>query len=340
METISEYQDFFSKVKSRIRVAQYEALRAVNKELVGLYWDIGKMISEKQIKQGWGKSVVENLAKDLQNDFPGESGYSAYNIWLMVRLYREYEGDVILEPLVPEIGWSHNIVILKKCKTKSERHFYLHATQKFGWTKRALEQQIAIRLFEKYMLSQTSFEETKPTKTSSLNQFAIKDHYTFDFLELNTKHTERELENGLLKNIDGLLNELGNDFCFVGNQYRLCVQDEDFFIDLLLFHRRLHCLFAIELKTGPFKPEYKGKMEFYLAVLNDTVKLPGENDAIGIIICKNKKRLIVEYSLKNSVMPIGVATYSTDSKLPEYYRNLIPEPAQMARSIGRWLSPE
>ncbi|OFY55410.1 MAG: hypothetical protein A2X22_11105 [Bacteroidetes bacterium GWF2_49_14] len=160
METIIEYQVFFSEVKSRIREAQYSALRAVNKELVGLYWDIGRMICEKQIKQGWGKSVVENLAKDLQHDFPGESGYSAYNIWLMVRLYREYQGDVILEPLVPEIGWSHNVVILKKCRSKSERQFYLHATQKFGWTKRVLEQQIEIKLFEKYVLSQTSIQET------------------------------------------------------------------------------------------------------------------------------------------------------------------------------------
>jgi predicted nuclease of restriction endonuclease-like (RecB) superfamily len=308
---------------------------------VGLYWDIGKMIAQKQDQEGWGKSVVETLASDLQKEFPGERGYSAYNLWLMVRLYHEYQGDQFLESMIPEISWSHNIMIMKKCQNKPERQFYMVATKKFGWTTRVLDHQIDNKTFEKYLLNQTNFDQAQTEEFKDQKKLAIKDHYTFDFLELSENHSEHELEAALLKNIRAFLLELGGDFCFIGNQYRLMVEDEEFFIDLLLFHRKLQSLVAIELKTGSYKPEYKGKMEFYLTVLNEQLKQPKENDAIGIIICRNKKRLIVEYSLRSSNMPIGIASYSTTSEIPAYYKSLLPDPEEMAKSLEKFfiLSP-
>ncbi|HBB93040.1 MAG: hypothetical protein A2X22_03135 [Bacteroidetes bacterium GWF2_49_14] len=340
MESPKEYFDFLVEVKDRIRSAQYDALRAVNKKLVSLYWDLGKMIAEKQKVQGWGKSVVETLAADLQKEFPGQRGYSTTNLWNMVQYYTEYQCDTFLQSLTGEISFSHNVIIFSKCKTRSERQFYLIASKRFGWTSRVLDYQVDNRTYEKYTLNQTNFDQTVPEKYQAQRKLAVKDHYTFDFLELSDNHSEHELELALLKNIRGFLIELGGDFSFIGNQFRLMVEDEEYYIDLLLYHRRLQSLVAIELKTGAFKPEYKGKMEFYLAVLNDQVKLSNENDAIGIIICKNKKRLVVEYSLKSSTLPIGVATYSTTPELPDYYKKLLPDPDAMARSIDRWLTKE
>jgi predicted nuclease of restriction endonuclease-like (RecB) superfamily len=338
METPVEYVNFFAEVKTRIRSAQYEALKAVNKELVDLYWDLGKMISEKQKEKGWGKSVVVNLARELQQEFPGMKGFSEANLWYMAQFYSEYQGYTKLESMIREIGWTHNLTILKKCKNASERIFYVEGTVKFGWTTRVLEQQIGNRTYEKYLLNQTNFDQISSDVFQKQKKLAVKDHYTFDFLELSEEHSEHQLETGLMKNIRAFLLELGGDFCFIGNQYRLVLEDEEYFIDLLLYHRRLQCLVAIELKTGDFKPEFKGKMEFYLNILNDKVKVPNENDAIGIIICRNKKRLVVEYSLRNSMLPIGVASYSTTNILPEYYSHFLPDSEQMARSIDQWIS--
>jgi predicted nuclease of restriction endonuclease-like (RecB) superfamily len=222
---------------------------------------------------------------------------------------------------------------MSKCKDIPERQFYIIATKKFGWTKKVLIHQIENKSFEKYLLNQTNFDQTVPDTIKNQAKLAVKDHYTFDFMELADEHSERQLERALIENIRNFLCEMGYSFAFLGNQFRLTVDDEDFFIDLLLFHRELQCLVAIELKIGDFKPEYKGKMEFYLNLLNDTVKIPEENDAIGIIICKNKKRTIVEYALKTSVHPIGVSTYSISPALPESYKNILPDGKTIAQKL-------
>ncbi len=219
------------------------------------------MIVQKQTEHGWGKSVVETLASDLQKEFPGQRGFSVRNLWQMVALYSEYQSDKIMQSMTAEISFTHNALILSKCKKRPERQFYIAASKKFGWTTRVLEHQIDNKTFEKYLLNQTSFDLPMPDKYKDQKILAIKDHYTFDFLELAEDHSERELELALLKNIRGFLLELGGDFSFIGHQYRLVVEDEEFFIDLLLYHRRLQSLVAIELKTGNFKPEYKGKRE-------------------------------------------------------------------------------
>jgi predicted nuclease of restriction endonuclease-like (RecB) superfamily len=334
MAATKEYFDFIGSVKDRIRSAQYDALKAVNKELVGLYWDIGRMISEKQMELGWGKSVVENISKDLQIEFPGAKGYSAYNLWLMVRLYNEYQGDAILEPLVPELGWSHHILILKKCIDRQERQFYFSAVKKFGWSKRVLDHQIDNKTYEKYLLNQTNYDDLPAEQFKNQKILAIKDHYTFDFLDLSEKHSERELETALIRNIQKFLLELGGDYSYMGSQFKITVGSQDFYIDLLLFHRRLQSLVVIELKAGAFKPEYKGKLEFYLNVLNDTHRLPHENEAVGIIICKTKDRIVVEYTLKKAQNPIGIASYSTSPELPDYYEKALPNLKQIERGLG------
>ena len=333
--TISpEYLDFRNEITSCIRSAQYEALKAVNKEMIALYWEIGKRITEQQAALGWGKSVVENLSRDIQKEFPGIKGFGVSNMWDMARFYTEYQSNEILQPLVGEISWSKHIVILTKCKETQQRQFYILATQKYGWTKDVLINKIEAKTYENYLLGQSNFDLTLPEKIKNQAMLALKDEYTFDLVGLSEEHSEYELEQAIIKNIRAFLMEFGPDFSFVGNQYRIEVDDREYFIDLLLYNRRLQAMIAVELKIGEFQPEYKGKMEFYLNVLNDTVKLPHENPAIGIIICKSKSRMIVEYALKSSTMPIGVATYSLSPELPEAYKELLPTSEEIANKIA------
>jgi predicted nuclease of restriction endonuclease-like (RecB) superfamily len=301
--------------------------------MLNLYWDIGKMIVSRQQNVNWGKSVVEELAKDLQAEFPGISGFSTRNIWRMRDFYLTYHSQEILPPMVAEIGWTHNIVILEKCKDDLEREFYIKMTRKFGWTKNVLVHQIENQTYQKTLLNQTNFDQTVPTEIRNQLKLAVKDEYTFDFLELADEHSERQLEQAILTRVEPFLQEMGGLFAFIGSQYRLEVDDEEYFIDILLYHRRLKCLVAIELKIGKFLPEYVGKMQFYLSVLDNTVKLPDENPSIGIILCKSKQRTIVEYALKDSNKPIGVSTYQIVSTVPQELKNQLPDPEQVAKLL-------
>jgi len=299
-------------------------LKAVNRELLSLYWDLGEMIVRKQEIYRWGKSVVEQLAKELEKEFPGTRGFSAQNLWRMRSFYITYRGNEFLSPLVREIGWTHNIVIIGMCKDNLEREFYLRMTHKYGWTKNVLIHHIENRSYEKYLLNQTNFDQTISEKHRLQAKLAVKDEYTFDFLDMDDDHSESELEGALIKNIRAFLIEMGGDFTFIGNQFRLQVGTKEYSIDLLLFHRRLRCLVAVELKIGDFQPEYKGKMEFYLTALNEQVKLQDENDSIGIIICKSKDKTVVEYALKTASQPIGVSTYTVTANLPDRFVGLLP----------------
>ena len=325
-------KQFIVDIKNKIRAAQYEALKVVNTHLINLYWELGKGIAQKQA-EGWGKTIVPKLSKELQKEFPKMEGFSAGNLWLMAQFYTEYQLDINLVPLVREISWSKHIVILKKCKDSQERQFYTLATKKFGWTKNVLIHQVENKTFEKYLLNQTNFDNVLPESIAKQAHLAIKDNYTFDFLDLADDYSESQLEQALIDNIRSFLLEMGSDFTFVGSQYRVYVNDRMYKIDLLLFHRRLQSLIAIDLKIGEFEPEHKGKMEFYLSVLNDTVKLPHENPAIGIIICKSKDRTVVEYSLKTATLPIGVATYNTTNTLPNEYKSFLPSAEEIGQKL-------
>ncbi len=282
------------------------------------------MIADKQKEKSWGKSVVENLAVELQKEFPGMQGFSVQNLWYMRLFYIEYQNNVILQPLVGEISWTKHIQILTKCKNDNERLFYLVMTKKNNWTKNVLIHQIELKSYEKHLLSQNNFAETLDNNLKTEAALAVKDEYTFDFLELLNQHSEYELEQALLVNIRKFLIEMGNLFTFVSNQYRIEIDNDEFFIDLLLYHRALQCLVAIELKIDDFKPEYAGKMNFYLSALNDKVRLPHENPSIGIIVCRSKKRTLVEFALKDINKPIGVATYTLTENLPDNISKFFP----------------
>lgn len=228
-------------------------------------------------------------------EFAGIGGFSAANLWRMRLFYDTYSSEIKLAPLVREISWSKNIIIMEKCKDVLEREFYIRMTRKFGWSKNVLIHQIENQSYEKTLLNQTNFEQTLPAEISSQAKLAVKDEYTFDFLELGDEHSERQLERAVLAKVEPFMREMGGVFSFIGSQYRLEISETEYFIDLLLYHRRLKCLVALELKIGEFIPEYVGKMQFYLAALDDLVRMKDENPSIGIILCKSKDKTIEDF---------------------------------------------
>jgi len=328
-----DYKELVREIKQRVHKAQYEALKAVNKELIALYWDIGRMIVGRQERHGWGKAVVETLAEDLQKEFHGMHGFSKDNLWRMRKFYIQYHGNSKLAPMVQEIGWAHNIAIMESCKDDLEREFYIRMTRRMGWTKNVLIHQIDNKTYEKTMISQTNFDQALPAKIRQQAKLAVKDEYTFDFLELGEEHGELELEHALMEKVNRFLVEMGGVFTFAGNQFRIEINGKEFFIDIVLYHRRLKCLVAIELKVGEFKPEYSGKMQFYLSALDDLVRIRGENPSIGIILCRDKDRTIVEYALRENKKPIGVATYKITTRLPKSLRRELPSPEQVSKLL-------
>jgi len=334
------YGDFLHEAKAQIRKQRYLALRAANKELLVLYWWLGEAIAQRQAQQGWGRAVVETLARDLQAEFPGSSGFSAQNLWLMRQFFAEYSGKPKLQPLVGEISWSKNLLIMARCKDDLEREFYLRATARFGWTKSVLQHQLDNQTYRQYLAGQTNFDAALPDSVKAQALLAVKDHYTFDFLGLAEAHSERELEQALVRNLREFLVEMGTAFTFVGNQYRLAVDGKDYFIDLLLFHRRLRCLVAIELKVGDFKPEHKGQIEFYLDQLDQHHRMEGENPPIAIVICRGKTRTVVEYALRNMHRPLGIATYTVTPQLPASFEGDLPSPQEIAARLQAWGAPQ
>jgi len=328
-----DYPALLAEVKARIQSAQYTALRAVNKELVGLYWDIGRLIVERQKDAKHGAAIAQQLADDLHDALPGVSGFSRRNLFYMREFYLLYRDDAKVQPLVAQIGWAHNLAIMSRCKDPLEREFYLRMTRKFGWSKNVLIHQIDNQSYEKSMLGQTNFDQALTPELRAQAKLAVKDEYMFDFLELGEQYGERELERALIARIEDFLRAMGGMFAFMGSQYRLEVEGKEFFIDLLLFHRRLRALVAVELKIGEFEPEFVGKMQFYLAALDATVRQEDENPSIGIILCKEKTRTIVEYALHDARKPIGVATYEITKTLPQNLKDQLPSPEAIARLL-------
>lgn len=327
------YEPLVDDLKHLIQEKQYLVLKMINSETINLYWEIGKEIYRQQQENGWGKSIVQVLSKELQKELPGAKGYSAANLWRMRNFYLTYRGSEKLAPLVREISWSNNIVIMEKCKDDLQREFYVQMTKRYGWTKRVLTNFVEAQTYEKYLLNQTNFDTTLQTERRIQAKLAVKDEYTFDFAELSPEYSEYELEMQLINNIRAFLIEMGGDFTFMGNQYHMVVGSRDLYIDLLLFHRRLRSLVAIELKIGEFEAEYAGKMQLYLTALDEQVKLPDENPSVGIIICKSKDKTFVEYALKQTNAPIGVATYQLRKTLPEDMKAMLPDPNEIARRL-------
>lgn len=319
----SSYSDMLTEVKSRIHVSRIKAAISVNRELIQMYWDIGKAIAQRQADEGWGKSVVERLSKDLQAEFDGKSGFSPRNLWRMRTFYIEYSQGLTLLPqavaviensklpqAVAEIPWGHNAVIIEKLKDPVQRLWYATETTKNGWSRAVLIHQIESDAHARQGKAITSFQAALPSPQSDLAQQITKDPYNFEFLGLASEVSERELEQGLIDHLKTFLIELGKGFAFVGQQYRLEVGGQDFYLDLLFYHLHLGCYVIIDLKVEDFKPEFVGKMSFYLTAVDESLPNPADHPAIGLILCKQRNKTIVEYTLRDTSKPVGVATYS------------------------------
>jgi len=329
-----DYISFLQDVKNRITNARIKAYKSLNKELIKLYWDIGKSIVEKQEKYGWGKSIVEKLSIDLRKEFSGVKGYSSQNLWYMRQFYLEYKNAPNLQQLVGEIPWGQNLVILSRVKNIKDREFYIKGTIQFGWSRDVLIHQIEAEAHKQIKtIKLHNFPKTLPAHLSEQADLTMKDTYTLDFLDIAKPLLERELERKLLENLKKFLTELGYGFCFIGNQYKIELNDKEYYIDLLFYHRYLHCLVAIDLKIGEFKPEYAGKMNLYLNLLDEKIKLPEENSSIGIIICKDRDRLEVEYTLKGINKPIGVSKYKITKKLPIKLQKQLPTQKDIKKGL-------
>jgi predicted nuclease of restriction endonuclease-like (RecB) superfamily len=296
----------FDELLSMIEQTRDDVARAVNRELIGLYWRIGEHVSARTRSGAWGQAVIARFAARVQQRFPGISGFSPVNIWRMRTFYEAYAGNEVLSPLVKDVSWTNHILILAGAKTDEAREFYLRLTAANGYSKRELERQIDSLLYERTMLSDASTHalvQKQPTLAS------LRDSYVLEFLDLPVPHREADLRRAIVANLREFILEFGKDFAFVGEEYRLQVGNHDFFIDLLFFNRALSCLVAIELKVGMFKPEYVGQVDFYLEALDRDVRKPGENPSVGLILCTSKDQDVVEYALSRSLSPAMVAQY-------------------------------
>lgn len=316
----------FDEILRLIEAARTRAIAAVNTTLIDLYWTIGEHISRKIAQDGWGQGTVEALSNTIQRSYPGMSGYSARNLWRMTQFVETYREQPKLAPLVRELSWTHNLLIMSRCKRDEEREFYLRICLREKWGKRELERQLSGALFERTVLSPAILS---PAVTELHPDAAgvFKDSYLVEFLNLPKDHSEADLQRALLEQLKQFLLELGRDFCFVGSQYPVQVGGRDFAIDLLFFNRALNCLVAFDLKIEEFQPEHLGKMEFYLESLDRDVKKPHERPSIGVLLCATKDHEVVEYALSRAVSPALVAEYQTrlpdkkllQAKLHEFY---------------------
>lgn len=328
------YADWLGDLKSRIRTARMRATLAVNTELVCLYWEIGRDILVRQQQQGWGAKVIERLANDLRHEFPDMKGFSPRNLKYMRAFAEAWPDEQFVQQVAAQIPWFHNCVLLDKIGTSNEREWYARKAFEHGWSRNILVMQIESRLYQRQGKAITNFASTLPPPQSDLAQQTLKDPYLFDFLGLGDEAHERELERGLTAHITRFLLELGAGFSYVGRQVHLEVAGEDFYLDLLFYHLKLRCYVVIELKANDFKPEYAGKINFYLSAVDDLLRHPNDEPTIGLILCKNKKQLIVEYALRDSHKPIGVSEYLLTEILPSELEGSLPTVEQLEAELG------
>lgn len=329
------YGELLEGLKARIRSAQLRAALAVNRELVLLYWQIGREILARQREQGWGARVVERLAEDLRSEFPGMTGLSRTNLMYMRAFAEAYPDEAIVQQLVGQIPWGHNLALLNKLEDPEVRVWYAARALEFGWSRNVLVHQIESRLHERQGSAVTNFGRTLPAPQSDLARDLIRDPYHFDFLQLGPEARERDLEHALLLHLRSILLELGVGFAFVGNQFRLEVGGQDYYIDLLFYHLRLRCYVVIELKMGAFRPEDSGQMSFYLSAVDDLLRHPDDLPTIGLILCKERNRVVVEYALRGLEKPVGVARYHLTERLPEPLRSSLPSVEELEREMER-----
>ena len=324
-----EYKKWLKNLKDKFRLAQIKAAVKINSTLLLFYWELGADIVEKQKKTNWGDNFIKTLSKDLKSEFPEMKGFSETNLKYIKKWYLFYEKspqvvDNLTDACIFLIPWGHNREIITKTNTVEEALFYVKKTIVNGWSRNVLINQIESKLFDRCGKIISNFKNTLPKIQSDLAQQTLKDPYNFDFLMLDEKYNEKELEKALIRNITEFLLELGAGFSFVGKQYKLTIDNEDFYIDLLFYNIKLHSYVVIELKTGKFKPEYTGKLNFYVSAVDSLLKTDKDNPTIGLLICKEKKKTIVEYALKDISKPMGVSEYKLTRLLPDKYKYSLP----------------
>ena len=359
----SPYLKIVHEISNHIRASRYFAAKSVNREMLQLYYQAGKILSNRISSTDWGEATLEIISQGVQNNFPGIRGFSIRNLYNMRQFHDAYSSAAFLQSATAEIeqypilqlptaesnlfpknqtgeiflqvGFTHHILLLQKCANINERFFYMQQTVQNQWSVEVLRYHILSKLYKKKGKVSSNFEATLPQNLKKHALEAFKDEYLLNFINVTEDDGEEILENELIKNLRTFLMSLGREFAFLGNQYRIVVEDDEFFVDLLFYHRQLQSLIAVELKTTKFKPEYAGKMNFYLEALDQYVKLEHENPSIGIILCKEKKNTVVEFAFKRVDRPMGVATYVFDDKLPVEYRKFLPTPAQLKKAAEK-----
>jgi len=345
MSKLSPYADLLTEVRSRIQSAQVRAAFAANSELLCLYWQVGQLLDSRQAEEGWGAAVIPRLARDLCNELPEVKGFSERNIRLMLQFYRAYPGllgpggefvqppvaqmlgaapQLLLQPLVAQLPWAHNMLLLQAVKDEATRAWYASQALGQGWSRNVLKMQIDTAAHARQGAAITNFAQRLPSPQSDLASQTLKDPYIFDFLTLEPTFHERELETSLVAHLEKFLLELGQGFAFVGRQYPLTVGESDFYIDLLFYHLKLRSFVVIELKRGDFKPEYAGKLNFYCNVVDDTLRHPQDAPTIGMVLCQGKDSVLAEYALRGIDKPIGVASYDLTRALPVTLQSVLP----------------
>ena len=328
-----DYDAFLRSLKERVRSSQLRASLSVNRELVLLYWRIGRDILERQNQAGWGAKVIDRLAHDLHSEFPDMKGLSRTNLLYMRAFAEAWPDELFVQQVVGQIPWGHNLRILDYVKNASEREWYVRATIQNGWSRNVLVHQIESGLYHRQGKAATNFSRTLPAAQSELAQQVVKDPYNFEFLTLAKQAHELDLERALILHLRDFLLELGVGFAFVGSQYPLEVGGQEFRIDLLFYHVRLRAYVVIELKAEDFKPEFSGKMNFYLSAVDDLLRHPDDQPSIGIILCKSKNKVVAEYALRDLGKPVGVSEYYLAETLPKRLQESLPTIEQLEAEL-------
>ncbi|MBP9776496.1 MAG: YhcG family protein [Candidatus Rhabdochlamydia sp.] len=335
-----QYKEFLENLKQQVYQRRYQAARQVNKELIILYHHIGSEILRQQNEQGWGSKVIDQLSKDLRSEFPEMKGFSTRNLKYMRRFAEEYPNLEFVQQVAALLPWFHIATVMDKVTNIEDQIFYMRNAAQYGWSRNIMIMQIEAKLHKRQGQAITNFKDKLPLPQSDVAHHTLKDPYIFDFLSLGHEAHEREVEKALIQHMEKFLMELGAGFAFVGRQYHLEVGNQDFYIDLLFYHLKLRCFVVIELKDKDFKPEYAGKMNFYLSAVDDLLKHPSDNPSIGLILCKTKNNVLAEYALRDMTKPIGLAEYRLDEALPEYIKTELPTIEELEAELSKDLKLE
>ena len=332
---LSQYRQLFEEIKTKIQSARIKAALAVNKELIQLYWEIGSFISKRQQQDGWGSQFVDRIARDLKRTFPDSKGFSKRNLFYMRKFANAYEDPIIVQQVAAQIPWGHTLLLLDRIEDNEERLWYTKKVIENGWSRNVLLHWMDSNLYSRQGKAITNFKNTLPSPQSDLANQTLKDPYNFDFLALREKFDEKELESGLLDHIQSFLLELGQGFAFVGRQYPITVEGETSYIDLLFYHVNLRCFIVVELKARPFSPKDVGQINYYLSAVDDMMRASQDNPSIGLLLCKGKNGLRVEYALRDFNKPIGVAGYETQiiESLPEDLKGSLPTIEELEQEL-------